>query len=154
MFPFLSIFKWTTKSIFLEKEIFPRFCPYMRSPPSGKMVLIIFRRFLNFGLFFGRFEVLQWKHKKFAPGNSLNFLAFIFGSLKWFFQNVQSRGLNWVGGAWYGIFLIRQKPALRACLIMEWERVPSRNKSCIYNKTAYVESTHFTQALQMFHYRR
>ena len=31
-----------------------------------------------------------------------------------FFQNVHFRGPNWVGGAWYGIFLIREKPALSA----------------------------------------
>ena len=34
-----------------------------------------------------------------------------------FFQNVHFRGPNWVGGAWYGIFLIREKPALRVGLL-------------------------------------
>ena len=34
-----------------------------------------------------------------------------------FFENVHFWGPNWVGGAWYGIFLIREKPALRAGLI-------------------------------------
>ena len=29
------------------------------------------------------------------------------------------QGPNWVGGAWYGIFLIREKPALRAGLITQ-----------------------------------
>ena len=35
-----------------------------------------------------------------------------------FFQSVHYRGPNWVGGAWYGIFLIREKPALCAGLII------------------------------------
>ena len=34
-----------------------------------------------------------------------------------FFQNVNFRGPNWVGGALYGIFLIREKPKLRAGFI-------------------------------------
>ena len=34
-----------------------------------------------------------------------------------FFKNVHFRGPNLVGGAWYGIFLIREKPALGAGLI-------------------------------------
>ena len=33
------------------------------------------------------------------------------------FQNVHFWGLNWVRGAWYGIFFIHEKPALRAGLI-------------------------------------
>ena len=40
------------------------------------MILVIFRRFLNFGPFFGPFLgtlVENSKHKKVAPGNSLNF---------------------------------------------------------------------------------
>ena len=41
----------------------------------------------------------------------------IFRSQKCLFPNVHFRGPNWVGGAWYGIFLIREKPALRAGLI-------------------------------------
>ena len=35
-----------------------------------------------------------------------------------FFQKVHFQGPNCVGGACYGIFLIRQKPTLRAGLIM------------------------------------
>ena len=31
-----------------------------------------------------------------------------------FSQNVHFWGPNWIGGAWYGIFLIRQKPTLPA----------------------------------------
>ena len=34
-----------------------------------------------------------------------------------FFKNVHFWGPNWVGGAWYGIFFICEKPALRAGLI-------------------------------------
>ena len=47
----------------------------MLSLKSGKMVLVIFRCFLNFGLFFGPFlgtVVENAQHKRVAPGNSLN----------------------------------------------------------------------------------
>ena len=40
------------------------------------MVVVIFRRFLNFGPFFGQFlgtVVENAKHKKVAPGNSIQF---------------------------------------------------------------------------------
>ena len=36
-----------------------------------------------------------------------------------FYQNINFWGPNCVGGAWYGIFLIRGKPALRAGLITD-----------------------------------
>ena len=42
-----------------------------------------------------------------------------------FFQNVHFRGPNWVGGAWYGIFSIREKPARSEGLInlsKEWQK--------------------------------
>ena len=45
-------------------------------------------------------------------------LTLIFGSQKCVFPKCTFLGPNWVGGAWYGIFLIREKPALRAGLIM------------------------------------
>ena len=37
-----------------------------------------------------------------------------------FFQHVHFWGPNWVGGAWYGIFLIREKPAIRAGALRAW----------------------------------
>ena len=43
-------------------------------------------------------------------------------------------GPNWVGGAWYGIFLICEKPTLRAGLITVWTFYPFYllvNLSCI-----------------------
>ena len=61
---------------FLEKDFFPSFCAYMLCPRSGEMVLLIFPRFLSFGPFFEPFlgTVLEiTKHKRVAPGNSLNF---------------------------------------------------------------------------------
>ena len=57
----------------------------MRCPRTGKMVLVIFRRFVNFGPFFEPLlgtVVENAKHKRVAPGNSLKILALIFGSLK------------------------------------------------------------------------
>ena len=83
------------------------------------MILVIFRRFLNFGPFFGPFLgtlVENSKNKKVAPGNpnidiwvpKMRFSKmYIFG------------GPNWVRGACYGIFFICEKPALRAGLINE-----------------------------------
>merc|ERR1712127_564863 len=73
------------------------------------MILVIFRRFLNFGPFFGPFLgtlVENSKHKKVAPGNSLNFpkiVTLIFGSqnhvfLKYTFSWPQ---LSWRGLVWY-----------------------------------------------------
>ena len=47
----------------------------MLCPICVKVILVIFRRFLNFGPFFGPFLgtlVENSKHKKVAPGNSLN----------------------------------------------------------------------------------
>ena len=63
--------------------------PYIGSLRSGKMVLVIFLRFLNFGLFFGPFlgtEVKNAKLKKVAPGNSLKILASKFRSKLCFFK--------------------------------------------------------------------
>ena len=70
------------------------------------MVLVIFRRFFNFELFFGPFLgtlVENSKHKKVAPGKIPNIDIWVPKMRFW--------GPNWVGGAWYGIFLIREKPA-------------------------------------------
>ena len=58
------------------------------------MVLVIFRRFLNFGPFFGPFlgtVVESSKQKRFAPGNSLNFAQK--NPTNPFFQNVHFLGL-------------------------------------------------------------
>merc|ERR1712127_885597 len=97
--------------LFLEKEFSPSFCPYIGSPRCVKMILVIFRRFLNFGPFFWAVlgtQVENSKHKKVAPGNSLNFpkkiktLTLIFVSqncvfLKCTFSGPQlsRRGLVW-----------------------------------------------------------
>ena len=48
----------------------------MLCPRCVKVILVIFRRFLNFGLFFGPFLgtlVENSKHKRVAPGNFFNF---------------------------------------------------------------------------------
>ena len=56
------------------------------------------------------------KLKKEAPGTSFNFLKKwkpshqYLSPLNVFFHYVHFLGPNWVGGTWYGIFLIRQKP--------------------------------------------
>ena len=52
-----------------------------------------------------------------------------FGPKSPFFQNVHFRGPTWVGGSWYGIFLIREKPALGAGLIT-WIGRQEERKLC------------------------
>jgi len=84
----------------------------MLCPRCVKVILVIFRRFLNFGPFFGPFLgtlVENSKHKKVAPGNSLNFpkkikiVTLIFGSQNCVFLKCTFSGpqLSWRGLVWY-----------------------------------------------------
>ena len=93
----------------------------------GKWFWSFFGVFLNFGPFFGPFlgtVVENSRDKKVAPGNSINFqnkLKFLhkyLGPTNVFFQNVHFWGPNRVGGAWYGIFLIRDNLIINCCAIL------------------------------------
>ena len=85
------------------------------------MVLVIFWH-LDFRPFFGPFlgnVVKNAKHNRVAPGNSLNFPTKNSNIDIWvpkmFFSKMYIFGAPIESGmVWYGIFLIREKPALRA----------------------------------------
>ena len=99
------------------------------------MILVIFRRFLNFGPFFGPFLgtlVENAKSKRVAPGNSLNFpkiLTLIFGSLKCVFPKCtfSEPQLSRRGLVWYLLnsclirWLILQQQTLPPCSCLPWD---------------------------------
>ena len=101
----------------------PNIFPYIESLKSKNYDLAIFRRFLNFWLFFGLFlgtVVKNAKHKKIAPCKSLNFqqksIALIFRSLKCVFPKCTFSGpkLNRLGVVWY-LLISSKAHAPRGC---------------------------------------
>ena len=112
--PFLILIhpQVTTKDNFCNQHNFPNICPYIESLKSRNYNLVIFRRFLNFGPFFGPFSgtaVENARHKKVAPDINLNFLisqkvlALIFRSVNCVFPKCTFSGpqLNRLGLEWY-----------------------------------------------------
>ena len=80
------------------------------------MVLVIFWRFLNFGPFLGTVGE-NVKHKRVAPGISLNLKN---PNIDIWVPKMRFDKMYIFGAPIeYGIFLIREKPALRAALIIK-----------------------------------
>ena len=114
------------KSQLIFQTVFPNHMS-LYEISSGKMILVIFRRFLNFGPFFGPFLgtlVKNAKHKKFAPCIYLHFCKqstnpnINIWVLKCVFPKCTFSGPQTNRIDLYGIFLICQKPALRTTALI------------------------------------